>query len=99
MAVTKEFLKSSTVPDIGSITISSEKYINESKILTQEQIENIMFPEVLSPLQQEFKSCYYKLSHLHLKSMFRLETFGVLTSIIPDLKDYFPLFASYIFVT
>ena len=47
MLVTKDFLKSSNVPDIGSITISSEYYINESKNITQEQIEDIMFPEVL----------------------------------------------------
>ena len=47
MVLTNEFLKSSNVPDIGSITISSEYYINESKNITQEQIEDIMFPEVL----------------------------------------------------
>ena len=40
------------VPDIGSIPISLEDYINESNNITQEQIENIMFPEVISPLQQ-----------------------------------------------
>ena len=41
MIVNKEFLKSNNVPDIGSITISSEDYINESNNLTQEKIENI----------------------------------------------------------
>ena len=56
MIVTKEFLKSRNLPDIGSILISSECYKNESKNLTQEQIEKIIFPEVLSPLQKEFKS-------------------------------------------
>ena len=50
MLVTKDFLKSSNVTDIGSIPISSEDYINESKNTTQEQIDNIMFLEVLSPL-------------------------------------------------
>ena len=34
MIVTKEFLKSRNVPDIGSIPISSEDYINESNNLT-----------------------------------------------------------------
>ena len=34
MIVTKEFLKSNNVPDIGSIPISSEDYINESKNIT-----------------------------------------------------------------
>ena len=56
MIVTKEFLKSRNVPDVGSITISSEDYINKSKNLTQEKNENIMFPEVLSTLKQELKS-------------------------------------------
>ena len=32
--VTKEFLKSRNVPGMGSITISSEDYINESKNIT-----------------------------------------------------------------
>ena len=52
MVVTKEFLESMNVPYIGSIPISLEDYINESKNLTQKQIENIMFQEVLSQLQQ-----------------------------------------------
>ena len=41
--VTKEFLKSSNVPDIGYIPIYPKEYINESHNLTQVQIENIMF--------------------------------------------------------
>ena len=61
------------VPYIGSISISSEYYINESKNLTQEQIGGTIFPEVPSYLQQEFKSWRDKLYHLHPKSMFRLE--------------------------
>ena len=36
MVITKELLKSMNVPDIGSIPISSEDYINESKNLIQE---------------------------------------------------------------
>ena len=34
--VAKDFLKSRNVPDIGSIPIYSEDYVNESKNLTQE---------------------------------------------------------------
>ena len=51
MVVPKELLKSRNMPDIGSIPISPKDYINESKNLTQEQIYNIMFPELISPLQ------------------------------------------------
>ena len=52
MVVTKELLNSSNVPYIVSIRISSDDYIIEANNLTQEQIDNIMFPEVLSPIQQ-----------------------------------------------
>ena len=84
MVVTKELLKSSNVPYIGSILISLEKYINESDNIKQEQIENIMFIEVISPLQQEFKSWHDKLSHLHTKYMFRLTKLGVLLPLVLD---------------
>ena len=73
--VTKEFLKASNVTDIGFVPISSQEYINESNNLTQEQNENTMFPEVLSPLQHLFKSWNNKSSHLHSKSIFRLAKF------------------------
>ena len=56
MIVTKDFLNSINGPDIGSTKFYSDDYKNKSKNLTQEQIENIMFPEVLSTLKQEFKS-------------------------------------------
>ena len=36
--VTKELLKSDNMPDIASIPISSQDYINESKNLTQEKL-------------------------------------------------------------
>ena len=49
--VTNAFIKSRNVPYIGSIPIPSEDYTSESNNITQEQIENITFPEVLSTLQ------------------------------------------------
>ena len=99
MMVTKEFLKSRNVLETGSITISSEYYFNKSKNLTQEQIENIMFLEVLLTLQHKLKSYHENLSHLHLKSMVRLAKLEVLPSRFLDMKDYFPGCASFIFVT
>ena len=56
-----------------------------------------MFPEVLSPLQQELKSWHDKLSHLHHKSMFRLAKLGVLTSRFLDFNDDVPFCASCMF--
>ena len=43
MVVTKEFLNPRNVPDIGSITISSEDYINESKNPRQEKLRTSCF--------------------------------------------------------
>ena len=88
MMGTKEFLKSVNILYIGYIPISLKEYKNESNILTQEQISNIMFPELLSLLQQEFKSWNDKLSLLHPKSMFILGKIGFFLSIFVDLKDY-----------
>ena len=78
MVLNNEFLKSRNVPDIGSIPISSDDYINESNHIKLEQIDMIMFPEVIPPLQQEFKSWNDKLSHLHPKSMFIIANIVVL---------------------
>ena len=58
-----------------------------NQIISHKKNENIIFPEVLSPLQQEFKSCHDKLSHLHTKLMFRLAKLGVLPSTFLDLND------------
>ena len=73
--------------------------MKKSKNIIQEQIDKIMFPEVLSVLQQEFKSWNDKLSRLHPKYMFRLEKLGVIPSIFLDLKDDVPLCASFMFRT
>ena len=99
MIVTNEFLKLSNVPDIGSISIYPEDCINESKNITPEKIENIMFPEMLSHLQQELKSWHDKLSHLHPKSMFILAKLGFLPSEFIDLNDFVPLCAPCMFET
>ena len=47
MIVTKEFLKSNNVLDIGYIKMYAEDYINESKNITKEKFDNIIFPEVI----------------------------------------------------
>ena len=73
MIVTTDLIKSRNVPYLGSIPIYFEDYIKISKIHTQEETDSIISPEVLSPLQQEFKSWYDNLSHSNFKYLFRLE--------------------------
>ena len=50
ITLTKEFLKSRNVPDIGSIPIYSKYYINESNNITQEKL---------------IISCFFKFYHLY----------------------------------
>ena len=45
-----------------------------------------MFPEVLSPSQQDLKSWHDKLSHLHTKSIFRIEKLLFPPNQFKDLK-------------
>ena len=59
---------------------------NESKNLTQETIEDILFPEVLSLLHQGSNFLYEKLSRLHPKSMVRLAKHGFLPTNILNIK-------------
>ena len=63
------------------------------------KFDNIMFTEVLSPLQQELKFWHENLSHLHPKLMFILAEVGILPSIFLDLKDDLPLCVSCMFGT
>ena len=87
MVVTTQFLNSRNVQDIRSIQDSSDEYISESKNLTQEQIENIMFFRSYITFTTGIKYFNDKFYHLHPKSMFRIEKLGVLPSSFIDLKD------------
>ena len=69
------------------------------KNLTQEQIDNIMFPEVLLPLQHELKSWNDKVYHFHPRFMLRLAKLGVIPLNFLYLNYDVPLFASCIFGT
>ena len=60
---------------------------------SQKKIENLIFPVVLSLLQQELKSLYDKLLHLHPRSIFCLEKLCVLPKQSLDLKYYVPICA------
>ena len=44
-----------------------EYYVKKSHNIPPEITENIQFTELISPLQQEFKSWKNKISHLHPK--------------------------------
>jgi hypothetical protein len=43
-------------PDIASIPQTSEDYVQDSELITPSQLEHIMHPKALSPLQEEMMS-------------------------------------------
>ena len=69
---TKEHLRSPSNPDIGWIPSSVPEYKQPGKTLSEEDIKKVTSPRHLSPLQQEFLSVHYKLSHLLFSIMLRL---------------------------
>ena len=69
---TKEHLRSHNNPDVVWILSLVPKYKQSAKTLSEEDIEKIMSPKHLSPLQQEFLSVYYKLNYLQFMIMLRL---------------------------
>ena len=78
IVVTKKFLNSRNVPDIGSIPIFVSGIYKRIKEFHTRKNDNIMFPEVPLPLQHGFIYWHDNMSHLHPKSMFRLAILGFL---------------------
>ena len=54
MVVTKEFLKSENVTDIGSIPISSKDYINESNNLKNNRLRTSYLQELYHPYNMNY---------------------------------------------
>ncbi len=51
-------------PDIASIQQTSADYVCKSELITPSQLEHIMHPKALSPLQEEMMSHHTRLHHL-----------------------------------
>ena len=56
---TKKHLRSPNNPDVGWIPSSVPKYKQSAKTISEKDIEKIMSPKNLSPLQEEFLSVHY----------------------------------------
>jgi hypothetical protein len=51
-------------PNIALIPETSEDYFRECAVMTPSQLEHILHPKALSPLQEEMMSHHYQLHHL-----------------------------------
>ena len=97
IVTTKEHLRLPTNPDVGWIPSSVPEYKQAAKTLLEEDIEKITSPKHLSPLQQEFLSVHYKLSHLPFTIMLRLAKVGILPHRFLKLRNDLPPCVSCLF--
>ena len=94
---TKEHLLSPNNPDVGWIPSSVTEYKQSAKTLSEKDIEKIMSPKNLSPLQQEFLSVHYKLNHLPFTIMLRISNMSILPCRFLKLRNDFPPCVSCLF--
>ena len=87
---TKENLRSPNNPYVGWIPRSVPEYKQSAKTLSEKDIEKIMSPKHLSPLQQEFLSVHYKLNHLPFTIMLRLSNMSILPRRFLKLRNDLP---------
>ena len=94
---TKEHRRSPSNPDIGWIPSLVPEYKQSGKTLSVEDIKKVTSPKHLSPLQQEFLSVHYKLSHLPFTIMLRLSKIGILPHRFQKLRNNLPPYVSCLF--
>ena len=94
---TREHLRSPGNPDVGWIPSSAPEYNQSASQLTEEQVNNIISPSHLSPLQQEFLSLHCKLLHLPFSVMLRMSKIGILPRRFLKLRNNLPPCTSCLF--
>ena len=75
ITTTREHLRAPENPDISWIPSSVLEYKSTANLLSQEDMEKIVSPIHLSPLQREFLSMHHKLFHLPYTTMLKLAKF------------------------
>ena len=72
--------------DIGKIPVSTEDFLEAAEHLTADDIKLIQSPEILSPLQIEWKMFHYRHGHTPFRNMNRLAECGILSGKFKQLK-------------
>ncbi len=86
-------------PDISTIPVSVEQYVDELQKLIQEQLKHVSHPQVLDDDQQEFMGLHYNMNHLPLPAMITLVEKGKLNRKFAKLKHRLPICMSCMFGT
>jgi hypothetical protein len=86
-------------PDIASIPQTSEDYVRESELITPSQMEHIMHPKALSPLQEEMMSHHTRLHHLPFPKLIVMAKAGEIPRRLASLKGRCPICVACLFST
>ncbi len=78
-------------PDIALIPETSEDYFWECAVITPSQLEHILRPKALSPLQEEMMSHHYQLHHLPFPQLIVMAEAGKIPRQLASLKGCCPI--------
>jgi hypothetical protein len=85
--------------DIASIPQTLADYICKSEPVTPSQLEHILYPKVLSPLQEEMMSHHTRLHHLPFPNLIAMAEAGEILCHLASLKGCCPICVACLFGT
>jgi hypothetical protein len=95
--VDPEILNLITNPNIASIPQTSEDYCLDCKNIEPSQLEHILSPQSLSPLQEEMMSHHCCLHHTLFPKLITMEEKGEIPKCLAALKDRCPICVACLF--
>ena len=93
---TREHVELQETPDVFNIPTKATLILEVAFSLSKKDLQSIMNPEVLTPLQQSWLSWYEVLDHLPRRAMNRLVDKGSLPKKFTSLKDWMFFCAAYL---
>ncbi len=86
-------------PNIASIPQTSADYICKNKNITPSQMENILHPKELSPLQEEMMNHHTELHHQPFLKLLAMAKTGEISHHLASLKGCCPICVACLFGT
>ncbi len=84
-------------PDIASIPQTSEDYCQEIQSVDPSQVEHLLTPQSLLPLQEEMMSHHYQLHHMHFPQLIVLAEKGIIPKRLASLNGRCPICVACLF--
>lgn len=86
------FLQLLDQPDLSNIPKTPLDYCKEVGVgLSREEVQELAYPRLLTPIQQELMSWHYRLYHLPFNRLFQLAQRGILPKYLLEAQDKPPL--------